>query len=199
MVKTINSKEYILESCFLDRNTNEVNVLDIGSKNGEFINSLNLINKGCNAYLVEASPKLFDKAKNLHEINDNVKCFPFVIINNNGVVDFEEKDDSVIGSSEDILDEIIGHKYVNTNTVRVIGMDFYTFTITTNQNQFNLISINAGGKEYDILSQINLGAVGCEILIIEYNGKYKDMYVNYVMKFEMRLVFNDNKNLIFKK
>ena len=64
---------------------------------------------------------------------------------------------------------------------------------------FDIISIDIEGMDYDVLIQMNLEALGCKVLCIEFNGLEMDKYVNYVSKFNMHLVHKNPENLIFIK
>ncbi len=193
------SKSDIIHSRFSLRDPNNINILDIGASVGEkFNDSLNLINKGCGAFLVQPSIKEYKKLNNFHELNEKVKCFPFAIGSKNGMVEIGEKDYSIVVTNSE--DETVKQKIENNYTqIKVIGMDFYSFTVTAEHDRFNLININAAGNEYEILNQIDLDAVGCEVIVINHNNKYKDMYLNYISQFRFKLVFEDKETLIFKK
>jgi hypothetical protein len=83
--------------------------------------------------------------------------------------------------------------------VNVIGMDFKSFQATATHKQFNLISIDVEGYDYEVLSQIDLGSVGCEMLIVEFNGKDESLFTDYANKFGMKLISKNPENLIFVK
>lgn len=182
----------VIVNHFSGKNISEVNLLEIGTNDS---NSLNLIGMGCNAYLVEPSPKMFAKTNELYSENDNVKLFPFALSTKNGLIDFKEID-SISVDNETINDNPENIKY---NIIRVIGMDFYTFTVTSNQSRFNFISIDCNVFDFEVLKQIDLNNVGCEMVVIKFNGKLKEMYINHVTEFGFKVLYDDNRNLIFAK
>ena len=163
-IKDTNSKKKtdVIVNHFSGRGS-DVNVLEIGTNDS---NSLNLISMGCNAYLIEPSPIMFAKTNKLYKDNDKVKCFPFAISTNNGIIDFKEID-GVSDNNETINSNPENVKY---NIIKVIGMDLYTFTVTSNQNKFNFISIDCNVFDFDVLKQIDLNNVGCEMLLVKFNG-----------------------------
>jgi hypothetical protein len=78
-------------------------------------------------------------------------------------------------------------------------MDFKSFQETAARKQFNLISIDVEGYDYEVLSQIDLVSVGCEMLIVEFNGKDEALFTDYANKFDMKLISKNPENLIFVK
>ena len=88
---------------------------------------------------------------------------------------------------------------VRFNMVNIMGMDFKSFQATAPRKQFNLISIDVEGYDYEVLSQIDLGSVGCEMLIVEFNGKNEALFTDYANKFGMKLISKNPENLIFVK
>ena len=73
----------------------------------------------------------------------------------------------------------------------------YTDTIPENVAHFSFISIDAEGADWTIVQQIDLAAVGCEMLCIEFNQKNENQFVDYCAKFGMRLRAKTFENLIF--
>jgi FkbM family methyltransferase len=62
---------------------------------------------------------------------------------------------------------------------------------------FDIISIDIEGMDYDVLIQMNLNELGCKILCVEFNGVNKNKYVEYANKFNLHLVNENAENLIF--
>ncbi len=62
-----------------------------------------------------------------------------------------------------------------------------------------MISIDAEGFDYEILTQIDLKEVDCKMLIVEYNGDLNEQmkFVEYANKFKMKLHAKTYQNLIF--
>jgi FkbM family methyltransferase len=66
---------------------------------------------------------------------------------------------------------------------------------------FDFISIDCEGTDFDILQQIDLYKVGCKCLCIEHNGDedLKSKYTNYCMDFGLVARLVNNENIIFTK
>lgn len=207
MSYTQNNEEALILSHFANRNASELTVLDIGANDGKtFSNSLKVIELGWNGILIEPSPKAFALLTNLHGFKQNVMCYPIAITNQNGMFQLQESssllnqgDTSLVSSLKQEETVKWANNNVRFNPVNVMGMDFKSFLETSPQKKFNLISIDVEGYDYDVLSQIDLGSVGCEMLIVEFNGKDESLFTNYANKFGMKLISKNPENLIFIK
>jgi FkbM family methyltransferase len=207
MYYTQNNEEQIFLDYFKNDNPADLCLLDIGANDGKtFSNSLRLIENGWSAILLEPSPKAFQKLSNLHNSNLKVTCYPLAISNTNGKVILREssslitQDDIALVSS---LKQEETFKWMQSNVrfqeVEVMSMDFPSFYDVCPKKKFDLISIDVEGFDYDVLSQIDLNLVGCKCLCVEFNGKNKDIFVNYVQKFGLKLISENPENLIFVK
>jgi FkbM family methyltransferase len=88
---------------------------------------------------------------------------------------------------------------VRFNNVEVISMNFQSFFEMSPIKKFDFISIDVEGLDYDVLSQIDLDLVKCSCLCVEFNGKNKEQFVNYVCQFGLKLISENPENLIFTK
>jgi FkbM family methyltransferase len=207
MLYTQNNEETLILDYFSNRNPSELTVLDIGANDGKtFSNSLRAIESGWSAILIEPSPRAFAILSNLHSFNQNVVCYPIAITNKNGIFQLQESssilnqgDTSLVSSLKEEETIKWANNNVRFNTVNVMGMDFKSFYETSHRKKFNLISIDVEGYDYDVLSQIDLGLVGCEMLIVEFNGKDELLFTEYANKFGLHLISKNPENLIFTK
>jgi FkbM family methyltransferase len=207
MYYTQNNEEQIFIDYFKNDNPKDLCVLDIGANDGKtFSNSLKLIELGWSAVLIEPSPKAFQKLSDLHSNNSKVTCFPFAIANSNGKLILKESS-TLLNQSDVALVSSLKveetYKWIQANVrftdVEVITMDFNSFYELSPHKKFDLISIDVEGFDYDVLSQIDLNKVNCRCLCVEFNGKNKDMFVNYVTNFGLKLIAENPENLIFIK
>ncbi|MGI9215138.1 MAG: FkbM family methyltransferase [Gammaproteobacteria bacterium] len=207
MSYTQNNEEGLILNYFSNRNQSELTVLDIGANDGKtFSNSLKVIEMGWNAVLIEPTPKALALLASLHSFKKNVMCFPIAITNQNGMFQLQESssllnqgDTSLVSSLKQEETVKWANNNVRFNTVNVMGMDFNSFLETSPYKKFNLISIDVEGYDYDVLSQIDLMSIGCEMLIIEFNGKDESLFTSYANKFGMKLISKNPENLIFTK
>jgi len=78
-------------------------------------------------------------------------------------------------------------------------LDIKTLFEKSINDRFDLISIDAEGYDFNILSQIDLNKVQCKMLIVENNGTDFWKYNSYCDKFRMKLLDKTYQNLIFIK
>lgn len=89
-----------------------------------------------------------------------------------------------------------GETFTKT-TVR--GITFETLMKETGVNKFEFISIDCEGADYDVLKQIDLRAVGCRMLCIEYNASpvAESLMRAYCAAHGIRVLHKNHENLIF--
>lgn len=182
-------------------NSNTGNILDIGANDGKLLsNSLHFIENGWGATLVEASPIAFEKLNNLHKQNNKVQCIQACLDNKNHKVTFYHNLNHYNQGDTDLLSTIDEASFLDSSK----KFPFDTLTLETSTysqiktnfiyKTYDIISIDIEGKDYEILTQIDLNNVECEILIIEYNGNNfkKQEILNYCSKFQMSNIILDN-------
>jgi FkbM family methyltransferase len=207
MYYTQNNEEQIFIDFFKNQNQSDLCILDIGANDGKtFSNSLKLIELGWSAVLIEPSPKAFERLSALHSNNKKVNCFSVAISNTNGKVTLRESSTLINQNDVALVSSLIQEetvKWMDANvrfeSVEVLSMDFKTFYETCPIKKFDLISIDIEGFDYEVLSQIDLESVGCKCLCVEFNGKNKEGFVNYVSQFGLKLISENPENLIFTK
>ncbi len=64
---------------------------------------------------------------------------------------------------------------------------------------FDLITIDVEGLDYDVLTQMDLDALECKMLIVESNSIEDQKYIDYCAKFGMKLHDKNYMNLTFIK
>ncbi len=183
-------------------------VLSIGENDGKTLsNSLACIERGWRATLVEPSEKAFKKMSELHRDNEKVQMLNVAIGDICGKVTFHESGEHakhLYGENHSLLstikkDETERWKDEIFTETKVDCIDVETLLERSENGTFDLISIDAEGYDYNILSQLDLDRVKCQMLIVENNGTEKDKYVSYCEQFGMSLLTTTYQNLIFVK
>jgi len=156
---------------------------------------------------VEASKATFEKLQNAHKDSEgNANFFNNAITDKNGIMVFYEsgtllsKDDlSLVSTLKAKEMDRWTSANIKFEEKSVDAIDFKTFMGKANAKKFHLISIDIEGYEWEVLSQIDLGAVRCKMLIIEWNGieEKKVQFSDYAALFDMRLHAENPENLIF--
>ena len=177
-------------------------LLSIGENDGETLSNVRqLILNGYAAVLVEPAETPFAKLKELYKDNPNVECLNVAISDTEGMVTFYESGEHLGKGDSGLLSTLVPEEMKRWNDdfkqtiTRSIKMD--TLLDISPYKTFDLISIDAEGKDYEILSQIDL--TGCKLLIVETNSIEDKKYIDYCKNFGMRLVFKNAENLIFVK
>lgn len=176
-------QKYILK--YFDGNLGTV--LDIGANDGEtFSMSRALTLMGWNAVLIEPSPAAFAKLCALYglpadgalsEIKiGNATLVRAAITDKDGPIDFYDSGTHLKKGDVALLSTTIpgemdrwkksGEQFTKT-TVR--GIMIETLMQQTNHSHFDFISIDAEGMDVVILKSIDLTAVGCQLVCVEFN------------------------------
>lgn len=205
-----NNEEEIIKNYFkkLEDKGEYLCVLDIGANDGKTLsNSLACIERGWSATLVEPSKKAFQKMFLLHKDNLKVEMFNVAIGDTCADVIFHESGEHakhIYGENHSLLSSLVkseSEKWKGeTFTETVVDcLDFESLYDKTGNTNFELITIDAEGYDYNILSQIDLNRVGCQMLIIEGNGEAEreKKYVEYCAQFGMKPYTKTRENLIF--
>lgn len=182
-------------------------ILDLGANDGITLsNSRHFIENGWQGYLVEAGRTPFDRL--MKNILPNTVAINCAIGNHDGKFKFFEsnnlldKDDVGLVSSL-LVDET--YRWVNAGVgYSEYDVDCYTWNTFLDKfhlqsQNFDIISIDIEGMDYDVLSQMNLEELGCKVLCVEFNGKEIQKYIDYAKKYELTLASQNPENLIFIK
>ena len=198
-----NNEEQIIADYFQDR---KGTFLEIGANDGKTLsNCYALALKGWAGVCVEPSPQVFDKLKNTYKHNDKIQCVKVAIGTENKMVKFFDSGSLLTADDKSLVSTILESetirwkRNVSYKEIEVEQVDVKTLIEITGENTFDLISIDAEGLDYQILSQIDLNKVNCQMVVVEWNGKDKNLYTMYCESFGMKLIAENQENLIFVK
>lgn len=177
-------------------------LLDIGANDGEtFSNSRALILSGWGGVLVEPDTIPLMTLTNLYKYDTNVQIIDCAIDNFNDKVvmhcsgnHITEKDNGLLST----IHEKEKERWVKeTFTKKVVDViDFKTLLDKTKLTTIDFISIDAEGSDWNILQQIDLKALNCQMVCVEYNNIDGMKYVNYMNKFGMKVLMMNGCNII---
>lgn len=204
--KSQNNEASLIHIYFGER---RITLLDAGANDGvTFSNSYDIIARdGINeAYLFEPS-SVCSKAKRVHWDNLNVHIYNKGLGAKMAEVVFYESGAHVKGGSDRALVSTTDH--AETIRWRKAGVEFTEKKVTildwsgwyewAGQPKIELISMDIEGGEWELLQQMDLGVIGCEMLVIEFNGKpgLAEKFIAYCDKFGLKEVSRNGENIVF--
>lgn len=185
------------------------NLLSVGENDGKtFSNAKLLIESDWNAWLLEPA-SVFQELHILHENNDKVKTFNFGLGTKEETVKFYESKNHVPGGTDKAL--VSSTNYEETKRWRKAGVEFIETEIRLipfnkfweeqGKPEFNFITIDCEGNDWNVLKQIDLKAVNCECLCIEWNGDVHlaMKFANYCRGFGLKEIHSNAENKIYAK
>ena len=181
--------------------------IDIGANDGKTLsNTYWCALNGWKGVCIEPSEEAFNRLV-INHADTGVKCFQFAIGNETRKVKFFHSgehlgvgDVSLLSTTkESELSRWNGtkNKFIEDEVDAITWHDFHELPYQF--AQYDLISIDAEGCDWDILQQIDLFEVGCSMLIIETNGVEDSKYINYAARFGLKLYAKNHENLIFTR
>jgi FkbM family methyltransferase len=185
------------------------NILDIGANDGITLsNSRYFYERGWTAYLIEAGKTPFQLLESNTKSFANVNKYNCALSYQDGTMNFYESSNLLNEHDKGLVSTLIPNETTKWRNAGIKYEEYQVpcFTWKTflnnyfpNKLNFDVISIDIEGMDYEILSQMNLDELGCKILCIEFNGLEMNKYVDFVGKFNMHLVNQNAENLIFIK
>ena len=128
--------------------------------------------------------------------------------NENGVLTFYESTNLLDANDVGLVSSLVADE---TQRWRKAGIGFTEYQVDCfnwetfrdrfhlKSQNFDIISIDIEGMDYDVLIQMNLTELDCKVLCVEFNGKDMQKYVDYAQLHGMILHHQNPENLIFLK
>jgi len=182
-------------------------VLELGANDGITLsNSRYFIENGWSGVLIEAGKLPYQKL--MQNILPNTIAINCAVGNQNGFLNFYESENLLDANDVGLVSSLVASE---TERWRKVGIgyseyqvecftwDSFTDKFHLKSQNFDIISIDIEGMDFDVLIQMNLEKLGCKVLCIEYNGKDMQKYVDYAVNYGMTLVHFNPENVIFLK
>lgn len=178
-------------------------LLDIGANDGITIsNSRRLMEVNWQGVFVEPSPKAFEKLKQLYE-----HSFNYAIKDYDGVCDFWESgamkvwnrrpNDGLLSTTREEIQKTWKRR-MKREKMQVQCKTFFSFLRESPFKQFDFITIDAEGDDFEILRQIPLWEIGCRLLCIEFFNEVKLLrFQEYLLEVNYHLVHQTKCNAFF--
>lgn len=180
-------------------------LFDVGANDGiTFSNSKLLIDNGWQAHCFEPG-SVYEKLYNLHGEDDNVRLNDFGLSDKSETVKFWESENHVPNGNDSCLvsttvfeetkrwPDVIFHE----KEIRLTSFNDYYGWI--GKPTIDFISMDIEGGEWALLQSIDLNAIGCKCLCIEWNSipELQVQFTNYCASYGLKLAHVNNENLIF--
>lgn len=171
--------------------------LDLGAYDGKDLsNTYSLMLKGWVGVCVEPHPDIFPRLVE-NTKNFNVQCLKFAIGTSNGKSMMNANSTYYSSLSDEEILRWNG-KY-SFNKIEVDVIDFPTLLDYCLEKNFDFISIDCEGLDFQILTQIDLSKVNCKLICVETNGKETEKYEKYISNFGFKKIALNSVNLIMGK
>jgi FkbM family methyltransferase len=188
------------------------NFLDIGANDGVTIsNTYKLLKNGWSGTYIEGSKNVFDRLK-INTLNTNTQCLNYFLSDKNESVTLYSNsklfDNSININNIDLLTTIDRNCYLKTKDwgefeeIECESFTFHDIEEDLKFNEYQMISIDIEGLDYEVLSQINLEKYKTEMIVIEYDGdeEKRKKIINYCNIYHLNNILFDNRiNLIITK
>jgi FkbM family methyltransferase len=182
-------------------------VLELGANDGITLsNSRYFIENGWQGVLIEAGKLPYQKL--MQNNLPNTIAINCAVGNQNGFLNFYESENLLDANDVGLVSSLVASE---TERWRKAGIGYSEYQVECftwdsfidkfhlKSQNFDIISIDIEGMDYDVLIQMNLEELDCKVLCIEYNGKDMQKYVDYAVKYGMSLVHFNPENVIFFK
>ena len=182
-------------------------ILDLGANDGITLsNSRYFIEKGWNGIFIEAGKLPYQKL--MTTLLPNTTAINCAIGNQNGLLSFYESNNLLNADDIGLVSSLVADE---TQRWRNAGVGYVEYMVECftwesfldnfhfKSQNFDIISIDIEGMDYDVLIQMNLEELECKVLCVEFNGKDMQKYVDYALKYGMTLAHQNSENLIFFK
>lgn len=177
-----NNEEEIILSYFRNHDPQKCTFLDIGAYDGiDLSNTRALAERGWAGVVVEPHPEIAKALLSNYADFSRVSVMPYAVATSCGRVVLQANDTyySTIKNSE--IDRWNGQ--FDFKPIEVGCVDFATLQDMVHCSHFDFISIDCEGMDYEVLSQIDLNAMGCQMVCVETNGKETQKYIDYIKQF----------------
>ncbi len=173
--------------------------LDIGANDGRtFSNTYALALLGWKGVCVDASPVAFASLSETYKRNLDIELVQAAITAQNRKFSFHQASDTLVSSLDSAQPERWKAYDFTWDVVEVEGMTFPALLESCDLKQFDMISIDAEGHDYEILRQMELDALGCKLICVEY-GTDEAKIAAHCQAFGMKLIHRNGENVIYSK
>ena len=198
-----NDEERIILSYFKGRMGH---FLDLGANDGITLsNTRALSDHGWGGVLVDASPTAHRMATENYCDRDDVTCLHCAVWTGDGEIILHESGSHIGREDHALLSSIYPgetEKWRPTTAFQPLTVPCLSVASLLKLcpvARFEFISIDVEGADLDVLQQMDLTDLGCEMLVVEVNEKDEAPFIAHCEKHSLKRVHRTPENLIFAK
>lgn len=182
-------------------------MLDIGANNGfDLSNSYDLIKQGWECICVEPS-SVFKELKKLHKDNDKVYLHNVALGSASGKLKFFESGAHIPNGKDKALVSTAVEREMNRwpdvefKEIEVDVIPVSDLLRVYEGKKIDYVSLDVEGMDLEILKQINLTAIGCDLLCVEWNGNknIEREFRNYCTEHGMKEIHRNSENIMYAR
>ena len=178
------------------------NFLDLGANDGKTLsNTYELSQLGWSGVCVEPSPLAFERLRALHR--QDVQCINVAVGSTTKSITLHQSWEHMGSGDVALLSTAVDielARWATTPTafepIEVECLSFPDLLSRCGSNRFNLISMDIEGMELEVLEQMDLSALGCEMLLVEVNERDPTPYLRHAKGYGLKLKTRTPENLI---
>jgi FkbM family methyltransferase len=171
--------------------------LDIGAFDGKDLsNTHKLALNGWEGICIEPSPQVFPALANLYKDNDRVLTINCAIGGFDGKLDFYDNPGALASALKEHVEKWKNYD-PRFDLIEVDCLSWDSF-YSRFPYDFNFISIDTEGLDWEILKQIDLKQTNTELICVEYSYN-KDLIFNYLYDNGFVLIHKNAENVIMKR
>ncbi len=177
--------------------------LDLGMNDGKTLsNTYALALIGWNGLGVEASPKAYQRAIELYKDNSKIQIINSAITAREGMIMLHESSEHLGVGDVALLSTVNAEEMKRWDKevftpVEVMAINFDRMIKISKYKTFDFISMDIEGMELEVLPQMDLKALGCKMICVEFNGKEKEKYDDIIVPQGYQLIHQNAENLIY--
>jgi len=178
---------------------------DFGCNDGITLsNTYDLALRGWKGLCLDASPIAIARCIDLYQHNPNIQIIHSALSNFNGEIVLNVNGEHLGNGDTSLLSTVIPKEKerwpgVEFTPETVPCINFATLMGLSKFKQFDFISMDIEGAELLVLPQMDLKALGCRLLCVEFNGKEQEKYDAIVVPQGYTLIHKNSENLIYEQ
>lgn len=184
--------------------------LDLGANDGKlFSNTLACIQRGWSGLMVEASPSVIPALYETHKAaiaEGRVQVIPHAVAHQSGELVLQESGTHLGKGDKALLSTLIekeADRWKTSGTTytqqQVKALTWAEILEQSKWKTFDLISIDIEAMDFWVLTQMDLTALKCSLLIVEDNDGHEEHFVDYCREHGLKKWTRNAENILLRR